>query len=280
MDFKKGIINKNDIISVSKQCELLNISRSSVYYTPVAKDSDEEIRIMLEIENIYINYPFYGHRRIHDELLAREYGIGRDRVLKYMKKIGIKAIYPKPKTTVASNKHKIYPYLLEGLKIDRANQVWATDITYIPLKYGYCYLVAIIDWYSRKILSWRVSNSMSKSFCIEALQEALAKHGTPEIFNTDQGCQFTSNDFTEILLENNIKISMDSKGRALDNIVIERFWRSLKYEDIYIYNYNSITEVKNGVKKYIEFYNKERRHSALNKNTPAWVFKQSFRDAA
>jgi len=271
------MINKNDTISIVQQCKLVSIIRSGIYYEPAPKFSKEDLLIMHEIDKIYLEYPFLGHRRIYDELIAKKFIIGRDRVLNYMKILGIKPIYPKPKTTINNKEHKIYPYLLKELNICRTNQVWATDITYIPLHHGFCYLVAIIDWYSRKILSWRLSNTMGASFCIEALKEALDKYGKPEIFNTDQGSQFTCKDFTSILLENNIKISMDSKGRALDNIIIERFWRSLKYENIYIYNYETISEVKKGIKNYIAFYNNKRRHSALNKKTPDCFFKQYLR---
>lgn len=281
MNFKRKMISKKDIVPIAQQCDIAGISRSGIYYKPSPEYSKEELQIILEIDRIYIKYPFFGHRRIHEELIDQKYKIGKERVLKYMRIMGIKPIYPKPKTTIHSKEHKmIYPYLLDEIKINRANKVWSADITYIPIRHGFCYLVAIIDWYSRKILSWRLSNSMGRSFCLEALQDAFDRHGSPEIFNTDQGSQFTSNEFTSRLQDKNIKISMDSKGRALDDIIIERFWRSLKYEDIYIYNYSSIKTAKDGINKYIAFYNNKRKHSSLKKNTPDWVFNQSFRVAA
>ena len=280
MGFKRAMIREDKKISIVQQCKMLSLSRSGHYYKAVPEYTNRELEIMLEMDKIFMERPFFGHRSMHDELLLKGYKIGRDRVLKYMKVMGLEPIYPKPKTTIKAKGHKIYPYLLDNLEIEYPNQVWAADITYIPVRQGFCYLVAIIDWYSRKILSWRISNSMGASFCIEALQEALENHGKPEIFNTDQGSQFTSNQFTSILLEKKIEISMDSKGRALDNIIIERFWRTIKYENIYIYNYDTIFKVKQGVNKYIQFYNYERRHTALGKQTPSWIFKQSFRAAA
>ena len=220
------------------------------------------------IDQEYLKYPFYGSRQMKRHLARMGYSISRHRVRRLMRKMGITAIYQKPKTTNKNAAHKVYPYLLRGLNINRPNQVWCTDITYIPLKKGFLYLVAIKDWYSRKVLSWRLSNTMDTSFCISALEEALARHGIPEIFNTDQGVQFTSEAFTKILLGKNIQISMDGKGRALDNIAIERFWRSLKYEDVYVNRYPSIKEAKEGIAKYIDFYNNTRLHSSLGYGTP------------
>jgi len=269
------MINKNDNLSIVKQCEMLDISRSTAYYEPVPEYSTEDYKIMEKIDKIFTERPFYGYRRIYHELREGGYNIGRDRVLKLMKKMGIKPIYPKPRTTIFKRENRVYPYLLSELEIKKPNQVWSSDITYIPLKHGFCYMVAIIDYYSRKILSYRISNTMDVNFCLEVLEEALRTHGTPEIFNTDQGSQFTSHVFTKILLDKGILISMDSKGRALDNIFIERFWRSLKYEDIYIKKYETMKEVKKGIKKYIEFYNFKRMHSSLGYKTPGKVYNDS-----
>lgn len=255
---------------VTKQCALLSIARSSVYYEPVEKMTENHIDLMHAIDRIYTDYPFYGHRRICDELIEQGYKIGRDRTLHYMQEMGIEAFYPKRKknTSIANKEHKVYPYLLRNLKITRSNQVWAIDITYIPIYGKFCYFVGIIDWYSRAILTYRISNSLDTSFCLEAIREALERYGKPDIFNSDQGCQFTSEQFTKVLLENGIQISMDSVGRAIDNIIIERFFRTFKYEDIYLNRYGSIKELKQGVDKYIYFYNHKRKHSSLNKKTP------------
>lgn len=268
LDFKKDLIDKDCELSLVQQCNLLELNRSSFYYEPRSEYDKDDFTILNKMQDIAIENPEYGHRMHWQELLGEGFNIGRDRVLKFMQVLGIKAIYPKPKTTFKNKEHKIYPYLLKNLDINRANQVWATDITYLPTAKGFCYMVAIIDWYSRAILSYRISNSMDRSFCIEALNEALALYGSPEIFNSDQGCQFTSNDFTEILENKGIAISMDSKGRALDNIIIERFWRTLKYDDIKIRDYKNVKEIKEGVEKFITKYNERRRHSSLGYITP------------
>lgn len=212
--------------------------------------------------------PFYGIRRTYHELLRRGYEIGRDRVGKIRKQLRLRTLYPAPKTTLRNKKHDIYQYLLKDLKITEVNQVWATDITYIPIKGGFAYLTSIIDIYSRKILAWNLSNTMHRQNSIDVLNEALERYGLPEIFNSDQGSQFTSEEFTGILLANNVSISMDSKGRALDNIFIERFWRTLKYENIYLNNYETLLEARIGINKFIHFYNTNRLHSSLNYQTP------------
>lgn len=280
MDFKKGIINKDEEISIVQQCEILGLSRSALYYEPKPMFTENDFRIMNEMQDIAINFPFYGHRMIWKELLGNDYSIGRDRVRKFMQLLGIKPIYPKPKTTIANKEHQVYPYLLKDLEIWKSNQVWASDITYLPTEHGFCYMVAIIDWYSRAILSYRISNTMDKSFCIEALYEAIEKYGKPEIFNSDQGCQYTSKEFIKILEDSSVKISMDGKGRAIDNIIIERFWRTLKYEDIKIKDYRNIKDIKEGVKKYIEFYNNKRRHSSLGYITPLQEYFKGWRRKA
>lgn len=268
---KQSFIDKSDSeLSVRKQCEILGLNRNKVY-SQEKELSQSEIEIMNKIDEIYTMFPFYGYRRIWKNLLEKNIFIGRDRTLKYMRLMGICAIYPK-KTTFRNKDHKVYPYLLKNLDINRPDQVWATDITYIKMERGFCYLVAIIDWYSRKILSYKLSNCLSTDFCIEALEEALLKYPKPGIFNTDQGCQFTSEEFTKILLQNEIKISMDSKGRATDNAVIERFWRNVKYENIYLNKYQTIQEVKVGIRNYIEFYNQRRLHSSLDYKTPHSVY--------
>jgi putative transposase len=224
------------------------------------------------IDEIHLKYPFMGSRSIRDELQDRGYEIGRDHVRTLMKKMGIEAIYRKPRLSKPHPGHKIYPYLLRGLEITRANQVWAADITYLPMARGFCYLVAIMDWASRRVLAWRLSNTLDVSFCREALEEAIVRYGIPEIFNSDQGSQFTSEAFTGILNANGIRISMDGRGRWMDNIMIERLWKSVKYEDVYLKAYDSIPAVREGLKTYFEFYNSRRRHQSLDRKTPDSVY--------
>lgn len=265
------MIDKEHKLPTTEQCRLLDISRSSLYYEPTPV-SEKDLALMEAIDEIHLKYPFYGSRRIRNELWAKGFKVGRGHVGALMKKMGIEALYRKPKTSKPNPAHKVYPYLLNGLDITRANQVWAADITYIPMAKGFCYLVAIMDWASRKVLSWRLSNTLDKSFCIDALEEALNRYGTPEIFNTDQGSQFTSVDFTDLLHENKVKISMDGKGRWTDNVFIERLWRSVKYEDVYLKAYESMAELRAGLRAYFEFYNTERRHQALDYQTPDDVY--------
>ena len=222
------------------------------------------------LDQIHLEYPFYGRVRLTDALRDAGHFVTKNRVHRLMKLMGLTAIYPKPKTSQAGKSHRIYPYLLKGLEITRPNQVWCTDITYIGLKSGFMYLVAVMDWYSRYILSWELSNSLEAAFCVSALEKSLSQ-ARPEIFNTDQGAQFTSEQFTSRLQDENIRISMDGKGRVFDNIFIERFWRSLKYEEIYLNEYNSVLELIEGLKKYMTFYNYERRHQSLGKRRPAEV---------
>lgn len=254
------------ILSMRQQCELLQLNRSSLYYEPVPV-SEETLRIMNRIDEIYTEIPFYGSRKITIALKHEGWSICRERVQKLMRKMGIRAIYPGPKMSQKDPEHSIYPYLLSNYNINRPNQVWSSDITYIRLQQGFLYLVAIIDWFSRYVLSWRLSNSLDVLFCIEALREALEK-GCPVIFNTDQGSQFTSSEHTKILLDKSIKISMDSKGRALDNIFIERLWRTVKYEDIYLKGYETGIEAKQGLETYFPFYNNKRYHQSLGYKTP------------
>jgi putative transposase len=261
---------EHKILSIKRQCDLLGFVRSTYYYKPIENEVDEIYKKLIFEE--YRKSPFFGYRKITKALQKKGHVINRKRVLRLMRDIGIQAIYPKPNLSKASPDHKKYPYLLRGLVIDHPNQVWATDITYIKLMGGFIYLVAIIDLYSRKVLSWRISNTMDVTFCLDALEEAFKKYGKPEIFNSDQGSQFTSIDFISKLESKKIKISMDGKGRALDNIYIERLWRSLKYEDIYIQEYETVAECTLGVRRYFEFYNAERFHQSLEYKTPDEIY--------
>jgi putative transposase len=258
-------------LSIIRQCNLLGVNRSSYYYNP-ALETDYNLSLMKIIDQEYLKYPFYGSRQMKRHLGRMGYYISRHRVLRLMRKMGIMAIYQKPKTTNRDTSHKIYPYLLRGLNIKKPNQVWCTDITYIPLKKGFLYLVAIKDWYSRKVLSWRLSNTMDASFCTSALEEALDRYGVPEIFNTDQGSQFTSLDFTSLLKQNNIKISMDGKGCWVDNVFIERLWRSLKYECVYLQEFENSMQARNAISQWLDFYNYTRPHSVFNGRTPNEIY--------
>ncbi len=272
MESKRKIAIQSKELPITTMCDFMGLNRSSFYYVSAPKYREEDFEIMGVMGDIFTDYPFFGHRQMWQELIQeRGYKIGRDRTLKFMKELGLKAICPGPETTIRNKSHQIYPYLLRDLDINRPNQVWCTDITYVPVQGGFCYLVAIMDWYSKKILSYRVSNSMDVGFCIEALEEALLKYPTPEIFNTDQGSQFTSESFTSVLKDNQIQISMDGKGRATDNIAIERFWRTIKYENIYLFRYQTIKEVKAGINKYIDFYNYKRKHSVHGYQPPSKI---------
>ena len=258
-------------LSVAEQCQILGINRSSVYYEAKPELSEEDLKMMRKIDKIYTEYPFYGYRRQYQELKGAGFQVSQDRVRRLMRKMDLRVLYPK-KTSISNRNHKIYPYLLRGIKIIKPQQVWAADISYIPMAEGFCYLVAIIDWYSRFLLSWRLSNSLDVHFCIEALNEALTQYGHPTIFNTDQGSQFTSQIFTGVLLKKSIQISMDSVGRWADNVIIERFFRSIKWEDLYLKNYESMKEVRQGCDAYIQFYNSKRKHSSLDYKTPKEVY--------
>lgn len=257
--------------SQRRQCELLGLSRSSLYYSPIGY-SEEDLLIMQRMDEIHTDTPWLGYRK-HYKILEQEgFDIGEDRVRRFMRTLDIEAIYPAKKTTIPNKKHKKYPYLLRRKLINFPNHVWSIDITYIRMLEGFCYLVAIIDWYSRFVLSWRLSNSLETRFCIEALYEALAKYPNPEILNADQGFQFTDINFINALLEHDIKISMNGKGRSLDNIVIERFWWSLKHENIYLNDYANMKDLRQGIIAYIKYYNYERMHQSLNYQTPAQVY--------
>ena len=265
------MIDRTHSLPVTRQCQLLNLNRSTGYYQPMGV-SDEDLKLMRLIDEIHLKRPFYGSRRIRDDLQDLGYPVNRKRVQRLMRKMGIMALYPKVNTSRPGKGHKIYPYLLRGLTIDRPNHVWATDLTYIPMAKGFVYVVAIMDWYSRKVLAWRVSNSMDADPCVEALEEAISRYGAPDIFNTDQGSQFTSDAFTGVLKEADIKISMDGKGRWVDNVFVERLWRSLKYEEVYLKAYDTVAEARLGIGNYFRFYNRERRHQSLDRQTPDQVY--------
>lgn len=265
------MIDKKHPLSLTRQSQILELSRSSLYYGAVPI-SEQDLELMRLIDEIHLKYPFMGSRSIRDQLQDKGHQVGRQHVGTLMKKMGITAMYRKPNTSKPHPAHKVYPYLLRGLEITRANHVWAADITYLPMARGFCYLVAIMDWASRKVLAWRLSNTMDASFCVEALQEALARYGTPGIFNTDQGSQFTSDNFVGILQERGISISMDGKGRWMDNVFIERLWWSVKYQDVYLKAYESIAEARKGLTKYFDFYNRNRRHQGLDRRTPDKVY--------
>lgn len=279
------IESNNKQISVQRQCELFELSRSS-YYDKISRKKEpedtkpDEKALLNQVDDIYTSKPFFGSRKIC-KTLNLNYGlnVNRKAVQRLMRKLGIQAIVPGPHTSKPHPEHKIYPYLLRNVAICRINQVWSSDITYVRTERGLCYLVAIVDWYSRKVLSWRLSNTIDSVFCIEALQEALDKYGTPEYFNTDQGSQFTSKDFTKILLGLGIKISMDGKGRAIDNVFIERFWRSLKYENIFIKGYAGMSDAKSGIGEYVEWFNCERIHESLDYETPDAIYFNKKRPA-
>lgn len=265
------MINREHALPLSRQCRLLNLSRSSIYYKAAAV-SARDLELMRLIDEMHLKWPFYGSRRIRDELKDLGHNIGRGHVRTLMRKMGIEAIYCKPRTTRPKPGNKTYPYLLRNMEITRANHVWAADITYLPMAKGFCYLVAIMDWASRRVLAWRLSNTLDVSFCLEALEEALAAFCPPEIFNTDQGSQFTSEAFTDMLDSQGVKISMDGKGRWMDNVFIERLWRSVKYEEVYLKAYGSMAEARQGLRTYFEFYNGRRRHQTLGRRTPNVVY--------
>ena len=271
MERRRAVVERrHPSLSVVRQCKLLGISRSGLYYQPVGI-SEEALTLMKLIDRQYLATPFYGARKIAAWLKSQGQWVNRKRVRRLMRIMGLRAIYRRPRTSTPAPGHKTYPYLLNGMKITRPNQVWAADITYIPMARGFLYLVAIIDWYSRYVLSWRLSNTLEVGFCVEALEEALSK-GRPEIFNTDQGAQFTSEAFTELLEQHGVRISMDGKGSYNDNLFIERLWRSVKYEEVYLKAYQDGRDARAEIGDYFRFYNAERPHQALGYRTPAEVF--------
>lgn len=263
----------NGALGISRQCELIGLSRASFYYEPV-EVSAENLQLMRLLDEQFTKRPFYGVRKMTAWLRQEKYEVNLKRVRRLMRLMGLEAIYQKPRLSVPAPGHQIYPYLLRNLKIERINQVWSTDITYIRLQGGFVYLVAVIDWHSRYVLSWEVSTTMENEFCISALKRALHR-GKPEIFNSDQGSQFTSNAFTGILKEHEISISMDGRGRALDNIFVERLWRSVKYEEVYLHEYESVPQAIAGLRNYFNFYNSERLHQSLDYKTPEAVYRKA-----
>ena len=266
------IEREHDRLSVSRQCQLVGLSRSTWYYRAVG-ESAQTLALMQRIDQLYLEYPFYGSRQMMRHLAREGKRVGRHRVRRLMRLLGLEAIYRKPRTSVANPDHRVYPYLLRGLTIERPNQVWCADITYIPVKGGFLYLVAIMDWASRRVLAWRLSNTMDTSFCLAALAEALEGYGIPEIFNTDQGSQFTSIAFTGQLEATGIRCSMDGRGRCLDNVFIERLWRSLKYEAVYLRELEDGFEAQRVIDTWMAFYNETRPHSALAGRTPAEAYR-------
>jgi putative transposase len=272
-DRRAMLDRKHDKLSIRRQCDLLGIARSGVYRPPRAAN-DNDLGVMRRLDELFTQWPFLGSRRLARMLRDEGHAINRKRVQRLMRRMGIAALGPRPRTTKPAPGHKVFPYLLRGLVIDRPNQVWAADITYIPIGRGFLYLVAVMDWASRAVLSWRLSNTMDASFCVEALEEALARYGKPEIFNTDQGSQFTSGDFIGVLAQAGVRISMDGRGRWMDNVFIERLWRSLKYEDIYLKGYADGREARDGIAQWIAFYNTRRPHMALEHRAPMAVWRE------
>ncbi len=273
MRARRDWVNADEPLSLSRQCSLSGVARSGVYAQryPITVDQEDQL-LLREIDSEYTRHPFYGSRKMVVYLRSMGHNINRKRVQRLMGILGLAGMAPGPSTSRSHPAHAVYPYLLRGLAVVKPNQVWSTDITYIRLAHGFVYLVAIIDWYSRKVLAWQVSNTLDGSFCIECLESALQKYGTPEIFNTDQGCQFTATAFTDLLKEHGIQISMDGRGRALDNIFVERLWRSLKYEDVYLKCYANVPGLMLGLSQYFLFYNTERSHQALGYRTPDEVY--------
>ena len=261
------MIDRSHDLPLARQAEALGISRGSVYYAPQPV-SAADLAVMRRMDELHLAFPFAGSRMLRDLLMAERFRVGRLHVATLMKRMGLEAIYRKPNTSKPAPGHKIYPYLLRKLPVTRPNQVWAMDLTYIPMARGFVYLAAVVDWFSRRVLAWRLSMTMEAAFCIEALEEALVRYGRPEIFNTDQGSQFTSHDFTSVLSKNSIAISMDGKGAWRDNVFVERLWRSIKYEEVYLKAYDSVSEARASIGRYLTFYNGQRPHSSLGRRTP------------
>jgi putative transposase len=269
------MIDREHKLSVTRQAEALGISRGSVYYLP-RPVSDADLKLMQRIDELHLELPFAGARMLRDLLRDEGITVGRKHVRTLMLRMGIEALYRRPNTSRAHPAHLVYPYLLRSLAIERANHVWTLDITYIPMARGFVYLVAVMDWYSRKVLSWRLSITMDVEFCVSAMQDAIARYGVPEIVNTDQGSQFTSLEFTQLLKAHDIRISMDGRGRWLDNVFIERLWRSVKHEEVYLKAYASVSEARDSLRRYLEFYNTRRPHSSLDRVTPDQFYFRSL----
>ena len=273
------MIDQDHELSLTRQAELLELSRASLYYRPVPV-SAADLALMRRIDELHLELPFAGSRLLRDLLRGEGHVIGRKRVRRLMRHMGIAAIYRRQNTSRRHPRHPVFPYLLRGLVIDRPNQVWATDITYIPMARGFVDLVAVIDVYSRRILAWRLSNSLTADFCVEALEEAIARYGIPEICNSDQGTQFTAADFVQVLQHHRIRISMDGRGAWRDNVFVERLWKSIKYEEVYLHAYESVSEAKAGIGRYVSFYNTRRPHRSLDRQTPDGVYFKSLPLAA
>ena len=261
------MIDRSHDLSITGQAKILNVSRGSVYYLP-RPASAADLALMRRMDELHLEFPFAGSRMLRDLLTAEGFQVGRRHVSTLMKRMGIEAVYRKPNTSKPAPGHRIYPYLLRNLPVTRPNQVWAMDLTYVPMARGFVYLAAVIDWFSRRVLSWRLSITMEAGFCVEAVEEGLARHGKPEIFNTDQGSQFTSTAFTGVLTDNAIAISMDGRGAWRDNVFVERLWRSVKYEEVYLRAYDSVAEARTSLARYFSFYISRRPHSSLDRQTP------------
>lgn len=275
-DRRKALISvEYGRLSVAHQCELVGISRSTHYYTAKG-ESEFNLDVMRRIDRQYLDTPWYGSRQMARHLRRNGISVGRTRVRRLMRLLGLQAIYQRPRTTIPSTQHRVYPYLLRDLVVERPNQVWCADITYIPMRRGFLYLVAVMDWHTRAVLSWRLSNTMESGFCVEALREALSRYGRPEIFNTDQGSQFTSEEFTGVLTDAGIRISMDGKGRWMDNVFIERLWRSLKYECVYLREFETGEDARSEIGNWLDYYNTDRPHSSLADKTPMEVYSRTM----
>jgi putative transposase len=269
------MIDRSDKLPVARQCELLNLSRSSVYYVPQPVSAGD-LALMRQIDELHLNHPFAGARMLRDFLGLEGVPVGRRHLSTLMRTMGIEALYRRPNTSRPQPGHPVFPYLLRGLEISRANPVWAMDITYIPMRKGFVYLAAVLDWATRRVLSWRLSNTMTTDFCIEAVEEAVHRHGKPGIFNTDQGSQFTSVEFVGLIQGHGIQVSMDGKGRWVDNVLVERLWKSVKHEEVYLHAYESVAHARQGLHRYFQFYNERRPHSSLDGKTPDSVYFDSL----
>ncbi len=265
------MIDRTHDLPLTRQCQILDLARSTAYYKP-EPTSAEELALMRRMDELHLEHPFAGSRMLRDLLRKEGYPVNRKRVRRLMKKMGIEALYRKPNTSARHTAHPVYPYLLRNQIIDRPNQVWAMDITYIPMRRGFVYLAAVLDWATRRVLSWRLSNTLTTDFCLDAVNEAIARHGCPEIFNTDQGSQFTSAEFTDLLKTHSIQISMDGKGCWRDNVFVERLWKSVKYEEVYLRAYDSVSEARASLARYFGFYNTRRPHQALDGQTPDEIY--------
>ena len=269
------MIDREHELPLVRQAVLVGLSRGAIYYEPRPLP-EADLQLMRRMDELHLEHPFAGSRMLRDLLNREGHDVGRRHVATLMRRMGIEAIYRKKNTSRAHPGHRVYPYLLRKLAVDRPNQVWASDITYIPMARGFVYLVAIIDWFTRKVLSWRLSNTLTTDFCVEALEEALQKYDQPEVFNTDQGSQFTDTEFTSVLKERGIRISMDGKGRWRDNVFVERLWKSVKYEEVYLHAYDTVTAARSGLARYFQFYNTRRPHTALDRRTPDEVYFNSL----